>query len=104
MTTVRIKISGRKNKIIFFDDRDRTKFTDICGYLPDHLKNDLRTHERCGRAVKIDFSSNQAIVEVEAWDWEPIRIAKFLCLCYDSYFRLRYNGTGPQTNYEIVSI
>ena len=104
METATIIIRGRKGQTIFFDDNDRKKFSDICGYLPDHLSNDLRTYERCGRATKIDFSQSEAVVHIEAWDWNPTRIANFICLCYDSYIRLRYQRTGPQTVHEITKI
>ena len=57
MTTAKITIRGRNGQIIFFDDKDRKKFSDICGYLPDHLSNDLRTWERCGGPPRLTSRS-----------------------------------------------
>ena len=103
METFKLKIYGRKGQLLFFDEKDRRKMIDIFGYLPDHLSNDLRTYERCGRCTRIDFSTDQCIAECEAWDWIPQRIAQFVCLCYDSYFRMRYDRSGPQTLFEIMN-
>ena len=60
-----IIIRGRHDQILFFDDEDRKTFRWACSLLLSHLKNDLRTHERCGRAVHIDFSEDTATVRVE---------------------------------------
>ena len=103
METFKLKIYGRNGQAIFFDEKDRKKMTDIFAYLPDHLSNDLRAYESCGRATRIDFSIDQCIAHCEAWDWSPKRIASFVCLCYDNYFRMRYNRTGPQTNFDFIS-
>ena len=96
-----ITIRGRYDQILFFDDEDRKTFRWACSLLPYHLKNDLRTHERCGRAVHIDFSEDTATIRVEAWEWTHQQIAAFLCKVYDSYFRRKYNRDGKQTKYSL---
>ena len=102
MTTAKITIRGSNGQIIFFDDQDRGMFRWACSLLPDHLSNDLRTYERCGKAVKFTFYTDRVEIEAEAWDWNHKQIAVFLCQMYDSYFRRKYQRTGPQTNFEIT--
>ena len=97
-----IKIKGHYGQTMFFDDEDRQNFRWACSLLPYHMKNDLRTYERCGIAKRIDMSSEtEAVLSVDAWDWTHDQIAKFLCLCYDSYYRRKYNRSGKQTDYQL---
>ena len=96
-----IIFSGHYDQILFFDDEDRQNFRWACSLLPYHLKNDLKHYERCGRAVRIDFSEETATVRCEAWDWTHEKIAEFLCKCYDSYFRRKYNRDGKQTKFRL---
>ena len=96
-----IIIRGRHDQILFFDDEDRKTFRWACSLLLSHLKNDLRTHERCGCAVHIGFSEDTATIRVEAWEWTHQQIAAFLCKVYDSYFRRKYKRDGKQTKYSL---
>ena len=92
---------GCYNQTIFFDDEDRQNFRWACSLLPYHMRNDLKTYERCGRAVRIDFSDESATVRVDAWDWTHEQIAEFLSKVYDSYYRRKYNRDGKQTKFRI---
>ena len=96
-----ITIRGRKGQMLFFDEEDERVFVWACSLLAHHLRNDLRTYERCGRATHIIVERDHAVVEVEPWDSSPEQIAQFLCMIYDSYFRRRYKRDGKQTEYEI---
>lgn len=97
-----ITIRGCRGQIIFFDDEDRGMFRWACSLLPSHLKNDLRTYERCGRALKFEFSADSVIIVVEPWELTAEQIAQFLCKVYDAYFRRRYERSGKQTEYSII--
>ena len=96
-----IIFSGCFNQILFFDEEDRRTFRWACSLLPYHMRNDLRTYERCGKAVRIDFSEETATVCCEAWDWTFEQIAEFLCKVYDSYYRRKYQRDGKQTKFTI---
>lgn len=96
-----IKINGRQGQILFFEDEDRQTFYWACSLLTYHMRNDLRTYERCGKAVQIDFSEETATVRVENWDWSHKQIAEFLCKVYDSYFCRKYKRDGRQTDFSI---
>ena len=97
-----IKIKGRQGQILFFDDEDRQTFRWACSLLPNHMRNDLKTYERCGIATRIDFSKDTSIVRCDAWEWSHDQIAKFLCKVYDSYFRRKYKRDGKQIEYCLV--
>ena len=96
-----ITIRGRYDQILFFDDEDRKTFRWACSLLPYYLNNDLKTHTRCGKAVRIDFSEDTATVRCEAWDWTHQQIAAFLCKIYDAYFRRKYKRDGKQTKFSL---
>lgn len=96
-----IIFSGLRDQILFFDEEDRQNFRWACSLLPYHMRNDLRTYERCGKAVRIDFSEETATVRVDNWDWTHKQIAEFLCKVYDSYFRRKYNRDGKQTKFTL---
>ena len=96
-----ITIRGRKGQMLFFDEEDERVFVWACSQLPSMLANDMRTVERCGKATHIIVERDHAVVEVETWQWTADRIANFLCMVYDSYFRRRYKRSGKQSKYEI---
>lgn len=95
-------IKGRKGQCIFFDDKDRGVFSWACSMLPNHMKNDLRTFERCGKVTKMEFSVTSVTITVEPWEWSADKIAAFLCKVYDSYFRRHYKRDGKQTEYQVM--
>ena len=96
-----IIFSGLRDQILFFNEEDRQNFRWACSLLPYHMRNDLRTYERCGKAVRIDFSEETATVRVDNWDWTHKQIAEFLCKVYDSYFRRKYKRDGKQTKFTL---
>ena len=97
---VTILFRGIRGQIIFYDDRDRGRFVHVCSLLP--AKGDFEW-ECCGKATHIEFAPGSATVTIEACDWLPSRIAQFVCDTYDAYLRLRYDRSGPQTVYEIMT-
>lgn len=97
-----IIFQGRGGQIVFFDEKDKKCFSWVLSLLPYHMRNDLKTYERCGRALRWDFTSKTVTVILETWEWSAEQIAKFVCMCYDSYFRRRYKCEGKQLEYSIT--
>ena len=96
-----ITIRGRRGQIIFFDDEDRGTMTWALSLLPHHMRNDLRTYERMGKANRFEFAPGSVTIHVDLWESSADEVAKLICLIYDSYFRHKYNRAGKQTEYEI---
>ena len=100
---VTITIRGREGRFLFFDNKDRKTFRWALSLLPDHLANDLRTHERCAIASHCEFSHQQAVITATCYDWNPEQVAKFICKVYDAYFRRKYKRDGKQSEYTITT-
>ena len=96
-----ITIRGRNGHMLFFDEGDEKVFVWACSLLPHHMRNDLRTYERCGIVRHLIVERDHATLEVELWEWTAEQIADFLCKTYDSYFRRRYEREGKISEYEI---
>ena len=99
--TATITIRGRRGQMLFFDEEDERVFVWACSLLTHHLRNDLRTYERCGRATHIIVERDHATLEIELWESTAEYIADFLCKVYDSYFRRKYKRDGKISEYEI---
>ena len=97
-----ITIRGRYDQILFFDDEDLKTFRWACSLLPSHLKNDLRTYERMGKANRFEFTPGSVTIHVDLWESSADEVAKLICMIYDSYFRRRYERSGKQTEYSII--
>ena len=89
-------IRGLHGQAIIRDAKDGTRFVGVCAMLPS--RGDLMYS---GCAYHIHVTPYRATVSIVAYDWQPSRIAQFICDTFDSYLRLRYGLRGPQTCYEI---
>ena len=96
-----ITIRRRDGVYLFYDDHDRQTFRWVCSLLPHHLANDLLTYEHCAVASHIEMTEREAVVHLQTYDWTSDQCARFICMCYDSYLRRKYQREGKQTCYEI---
>lgn len=99
---VTIRIRPRGKRCLFFDQNDRDEFRWALSLLPDHLANNFKTKEHCCDVLSCEFSLDDVTVRIRPDQWTAQQIGKFLCMCYDSYYRVRYHCEGPQSKYEVL--
>ena len=94
---ITIRIRGRMGQFLFYDDEDQQQMEWTLSLLHDHIRNDQRTHEYCADVNHTRYTRKEVEIDLEPREWTAEQVGEFVCMCYDAYFRRKYNRTGRQS-------